>query len=247
MTLLALVLGLAVVAAIYFSSHPSKPPTPEVSKPPSVTPTAPLVVASPSPGAIAPPSPEEQASSTPRPISPSSESLAQARSDTSNPGKAARSLETAPIPPLEGKSIDYLFGALPRQDFTKSAPSYLLEIIKSGGGNIFDAGNGYMRLKGDSGQASLQIALYPDVNGHPYLAIAWGNLGGPDFTHLSFFTERDGRMVAADRTMLPVLDSDKLRFEPAHIGLTLVVRDSNGKVLSKWNWNRDRARFEFAK
>jgi hypothetical protein len=39
-TLLAIVIGLVVGATIYFSSHPSKPATPDVSKPPSVTPEA---------------------------------------------------------------------------------------------------------------------------------------------------------------------------------------------------------------
>ena len=54
-------------------------------------------------------------------------------------------------------------------------------------------------------------------------------------------------MVPADRTILPVGDADKLRFELPRIGLTLVVQDSSGKVLSKWTWNVARARFEFAK
>jgi len=50
------VLAIIIVAAINFSSHPSKSPKPEVSKPPSVTPAAPLVVETSSPAAVATPS-----------------------------------------------------------------------------------------------------------------------------------------------------------------------------------------------
>jgi hypothetical protein len=147
----------------------------------------------------------------------------------------------------EGKQIDYFFSVLPPQDFTTSAPSDLLQIIKSGRGNIFDLPNGYMYLKGNRAQVSLQIALFLyDNKRRPLLAIAWGNLGGPDFTHLSFFNfnERDGRMVATNRAIFPIQDSDKIQFELPREGQTVKVSDSGGEVRSKWSWNPDRARFE---
>jgi hypothetical protein len=60
------VLALVVVAAIlYFSSHPSKPTTPDVLKPPSVTPAAPLVVVTPSQAAVTTPFVEAKAPPTP--------------------------------------------------------------------------------------------------------------------------------------------------------------------------------------
>src|SRR5208282_4209096 len=49
------VLSLVAVAAIYFSSHPSKPPTREVAVQPSAQPTAPVAVAIPSPSISATP------------------------------------------------------------------------------------------------------------------------------------------------------------------------------------------------
>ena len=51
------VLSLVAVAAIYFSSHPSKPPTREVAVQPSAQPTAPVAVAIPTPSISVTPSP----------------------------------------------------------------------------------------------------------------------------------------------------------------------------------------------
>ena len=56
---------------------------------------------------------------------------------------------------------------VPRQDFTKSAPSDLLQIIRSGGENILDRRNGYMFLKGDRAQVSLRIALFRERESAP--------------------------------------------------------------------------------
>jgi hypothetical protein len=149
---------------------------------------------------------------------------------------------------VKSKGIADYFRALPPQEFTKSAPSDLLRIIRSGKGKSrLDSRNGFMFLEGEGEQVSLGIALFLDANRLPLLAIAWGKLHQPDFTHLSFFTEKDDRMIPADRTILPVGDSDKLQFELPQIGLTLVVRDASGKVISKWTWNIDRARFELSK
>ena len=62
MTLQALVIGLAVVATIYFSSHhPSKPPTAEVALQPSTQPTVPLAVPIPGLPTSATPAREESA------------------------------------------------------------------------------------------------------------------------------------------------------------------------------------------
>jgi hypothetical protein len=152
-----------------------------------------------------------------------------------------------PQQPPEGRQIDYFFSALPSQVFTTSPPSDLLLIIKSGGDNIFDLANGYMFLKGDGAQISLQIALFLyDANRRPLLAIAWGDQGGPDFTRLSFFSfnEKDGRMVQTNRTIFPVPDSERIRFELPRVGQTVKVWNSNGKLLSEWTWNSDHARFE---
>jgi len=54
-----------------------------------------------------------------------------------------------------------------------------------------------MRLTGDGAQVSLQIALFRFEDKTPLLAISWGDLEKPDFTHVSFFTEKEGRMILA--------------------------------------------------
>ena len=226
--------GVIYLAIVAFHSRPPPPQSPS-SPVPAVTPIPPVIV-TPTVGEKVPPTPEVT-------VQPTTQPTARATPTTQpTTPPPTRSPERTPEP--VGKGIDDYFGALPPQDFTKSAPSDLLQIIRSGGKNILDRPNGYMFLNGDRAQVSLQIALFRDASQRPFLAIAWGNMGGPDFTHLSFFTERDGRMVPAKRTILPVGDSDELRFELPRIGLTLVVRDSSGKVLSKWTWNGERERFE---
>lgn len=136
------------------------------------------------------------------------------------------------------QSIVEYFLAIPRQTFTEGSPDELLAIIKRGeSGSFIDSKNGFMRLTGDGAQVSLQIALFRYDDKSPLLAVAWGELEQPDFTHLTFFHEKDGKMVVADRTILPVADSTKHRFELPRHGRTVTVRDAKSKVLSKWTWD----------
>jgi hypothetical protein len=135
------------------------------------------------------------------------------------------------------KGIADYFRELPQQEFTESSPSYLME---SGLKRLIDSRNGYMFLEGNGAQVSLEIALFLYPNRQPLLAVAWGNYMEEAFTHLSFFTERNGRMVPFDRAILPVSDSGDLRFELPRKGLTVVIRDASGKVFSQWTWNRTR-------
>lgn len=132
---------------------------------------------------------------------------------------------------------DYFLG-IPSQDFTEGSPAELLAIIKRGEGrSLLDTKRGYMRLSGDGAQVSLQIALFRYADKSPLLAISYGILEEPDFTHVSFFTEKNGKMILADRTILPVPDSDENRFELPHHGRTIIIRDARGKILSQWTWD----------
>jgi hypothetical protein len=135
------------------------------------------------------------------------------------------------------KGIADYFRELPQQEFTESSPAYLM---RSGLNRLIDSRNGYMFLEGNGAQGSLEIALFLYPNRLPLLAIAWGNYLEESFTHLSFYTESYGEMVPADRAILPVRDSGDLRFELPRKGLTVVIRDSSGKVTSQWTWNRTR-------
>lgn len=94
-----------------------------------------------------------------------------------------------------------------------------------------------MFLEGEGEQVSLQIALFLYADRGPLLAIAWGKLDKPDFTHLSFFTEEEGKMVSVDTAIFPINNSGGVRFELPRFGRTVIVRDSGGKVVSKWTWN----------
>lgn len=136
------------------------------------------------------------------------------------------------------KSIDDYFLEIPRQGFTEGSPTELLAIINRGeGSSLIDKKNGYIRLEGDGAQVSLQIVLFRYVDHAPLLAVAWGNLEEPDFTHVTFFIEKNGKMIVANRTIFPVPDSDNHRFELPQVSRTIIVRDPNGKVLSKHTWS----------
>jgi hypothetical protein len=135
------------------------------------------------------------------------------------------------------KGIADYFLELPQQEFTEGPP---IDLMNSGLNRLIDSRNGYMFLEGNGAQVSLEIALFLYPNRQPLLAVAWGNYMEEAFTHLSFFTERNGRMVSFNRAILPVSDSGDLRFELPRKGLTVVIRDSSGKVTSLWTWNRTR-------
>lgn len=143
------------------------------------------------------------------------------------------------------KSIADYFSGIPPQDFTEGTPTQLLAIIKRGEGkNLLDAKNGYMRLEGDGAQVSLQIVLFRFADKEPLLAVAYGILEEPEFTHVSFFTEKNGKMILANRAILPVPDSKERRFELPRFGRTITVRDPKGAPLSKYTWDGERFRNE---
>jgi hypothetical protein len=138
--------------------------------------------------------------------------------------------------------VDY-FLEMPWQDFIDISPSNLVKNTAGPGGfgnSFIDSHNGYIFFDGNGAQVSLRIALFRYANRRPLLAIAWGNYLEESFTHLSFYTESYGEMVPVGRAILPVRDSGDLRFELPRKGLTLVVRNARGKVLSQRTWNRER-------
>jgi hypothetical protein len=140
------------------------------------------------------------------------------------------------------KDIADYFGALPPHEFTESAPSYLVKLIRRGAlrNSFIDVHNGFMSVERDGAQGALEIALFLYPNRQPLLAVASTDYPEEGFTHLSFFTEREGEMVPVKRAILPVPDAADLRFALPRLGLTLVVWDLDGNVASKWTWNRTR-------
>ena len=136
------------------------------------------------------------------------------------------------------KGIADYFIAIPQQSFTEGSPAELVKNIQNGNnGSILDSKNGYMRHVGDGAQVSLQIALFRFEDKTPLLVVTWGLLEEPDFTHVTLFTEKDGKMIPADRKILPVADSKDPRFERPRYGRTITVRDANQNILSKWTWS----------
>jgi hypothetical protein len=114
-------------------------------------------------------------------------------------------------------------------------------MMKRGDGNsLVDTKNGYMRLEGDGAQVSLQIALFRYSDKSPLLAVSWGNLEEADFTHLTFFVEKNGKMVVVDRHIFPHPDSDEHVFELPRYGRTVTVRNVKNAIISKYEWTGEK-------
>lgn len=155
-------------------------------------------------------------------------------------GLACLMVATVRSPAASETVVDY-FLALPQQVFHEATPGELLDIMKRGEGeSIVDAENGFLRLEGDGAQVSLQVALFRYEDKRPLLVVAWGELEEPEFTHLTFFEEKDGKMAVARRGIFPVADSSEVRFELPREGRTVIVRDATGSIVSKWMWKGDK-------
>ena len=155
-------------------------------------------------------------------------------------GLACLTIATMRSPAANDTVVDCFLG-LPEQVFHRGTPSELLDIMKRGEGeSVVDAENGFLRLEGADGQVSLQVALFRFADKRPLLAVAWGEQDEAEFTHLTFFEEKDGRMSVARRSIFPVADSSELRFELSKEGRTVMVRDATGTVVSKWAWKGDK-------
>jgi hypothetical protein len=131
--------------------------------------------------------------------------------------------------------VDYVL-ELPENTFEVGNHSFLRLIQEEGNGNI-DARNGFINFNGGAVDGPLQIALFTSREQPPLIAIVRGDYMGEAFNHLNFFVESNGRMVAANRMILPVLDDDKIRFDLPQYGVTVNVRKPDGTLLSRWTWN----------
>ena len=155
-------------------------------------------------------------------------------------GLACLMIATMRSPAASDTVVD-CFLALPEQVFHQGTPSELLDIMKRGEGeSIVDTEKGFLRLEGDGTQVSLQVVLLRFEDKRPLLVVAWGERDEAEFTHLTFFEEKGGRMTVARRSIFPVADSSELRFELPHQGRTVTVRDATGSILSKWAWKGDK-------
>jgi hypothetical protein len=131
--------------------------------------------------------------------------------------------------------VDYVL-ELPQNTFEVSNYSLIRSIKEEGSGNI-DVRNGFIYYNGNAVDGPLQIALFTSREESPMIAIVRGDYMGADFNHLNFYVESNGRMVAANRMMLPVLDDDKIRFDLPQYGVIVSVRKPDGTLLSRWTWN----------
>ena len=135
-------------------------------------------------------------------------------------------------------TISDCFLKLPAGSFLEIPASELLRKVTKNKQGILDTKNGYLLVEGDGAQVSLQAALFRLPDGHPLLAVAYGELELPDFTHIGFFIEQDGKMLPSRRIEFPFpADGGNLRFELPRIGRTIIVKNLRGKTVAKVTWN----------
>ncbi|MEO7165830.1 MAG: hypothetical protein ABI787_03025 [Spartobacteria bacterium] len=140
----------------------------------------------------------------------------------------------------EPKGIESYFIRLPEDStFLEGKPDQLLGYIRRGQGTV-DIKNGYLFLRGDGAQVSLQIALFRYKDGSPLLAVSYGELEQTDFTRLAFFIEKDGNMTPTEAVSFPVSPNGKFVYELPHYGRVITVKDEAGKLVARVRFDGER-------
>ncbi|MDQ3117138.1 MAG: hypothetical protein M3Q86_11135 [Verrucomicrobiota bacterium] len=136
--------------------------------------------------------------------------------------------------------VEAYFARLPENSvFLEGKSTELLEHIHRGQG-IVDTKNGYLLLRGDGAQVSLQVALFRYNDGRPLLAVSYGLLEEADFTQLAFFVEQNGKMVPTNSIDFPSQMDGKHVYELPRHGRVIKVRDAAGKLVAQARFNGER-------
>jgi len=132
------------------------------------------------------------------------------------------------------KGIEEYFLELPESaEFLEGKPAQLLNYIHNNHQGEVDRENGYLTFNGDGAQVSLQVALFRYQDRRPLLAVSYGLLEQPDYTHLAFFEEREGKMRPASIAFPVKPAGNKYVFELPHRGRVITVKDQRGKIVGK--------------
>ena len=136
---------------------------------------------------------------------------------------------------------DY-FQKLPADVFEVPAPQ-LWRWLQQMKDAVVDIPNGYIQCEGDGAQGDFTVVLFRYKDGSPLLAICQGEPAETDSWFLQFYKlGSSGRMEEVTRTIFPLPDELRRKFELPRHGRTVVVRETkSGKVRSRFTW--DGARF----
>ena len=137
----------------------------------------------------------------------------------------------------EATSIVDYYLLLPKEDFEAPPLAWLDHNAK-----VVDKENGYISITGDGAQPSFDVALFKFRDGRPLLAVCSGELEGDDSVNLKFYQlGPDKRMHEAPRTIFPIADSEKLKYDLPRQGRTIVVRNlKTGKIVYRVTWDGEK-------
>lgn len=136
--------------------------------------------------------------------------------------------------------VDY-FQRLPEQTLEAPAPQ-MWKFIQDSKGAVVDIANGYIQCAGDGAQGDFSVALFRYKDDRPLMAVCQGEPAETDFWYLHFYGLDDkGNFVRLDRSLIPLGNEPRRKFELPRKGRTIVVSDSkSGKVQAKFTWNGER-------
>ena len=133
--------------------------------------------------------------------------------------------------------IDY-FQRLPDQALEASAPE-MWRFVQRSKDAVIDVANGYIRCAGDGAQGDFAVALFRYKDDRPLLAVCQGEPAETDYWYLHFYApDADGNLQKLDRSLVPLGNEPRRRFELPRKGRTIVVSDTkSGKVQARFTWD----------
>ena len=135
-------------------------------------------------------------------------------------------------------TISDYFQRLAAPSFLEVPASQLLRHTKGNKLDVVDTKNGFLFIQGDGAQVSLEAALFRYSDGHPLIAVSYGELEVADFINIEFFLEKDGKIIPARQIAFPFpTNGGKLRFDLPRVGRTIIVKNPQGKTVAKITWN----------
>ena len=150
-------------------------------------------------------------------------------------------------------TVEDYFLMLPAGPWLEGTPREQLKYIRDNKQGVIDIKNGYISLDGYNEQPSIQVTFFADRADSVLVAVCYGLLGKPSFTHLAFFeqaSDPDGgltpqkRLIPVKRDIFPVGDAPSgAYFSLPREGKTITVYDdTSGTVRRRFTWGEERFR-----
>ena len=150
-------------------------------------------------------------------------------------------------------NIEDYFLMLPAGPYLQGSAREQLKYIRDNKQGVIDIANGYISLNGYGEQPSIQVTFFADRADSVLVAVCYGLMGKPDFTHLAFFEQApdpDGgltpqkRLVPVKRDIFPVGNAPSgAYFGLPREGKTITLYDqTSSAVRRRFTWGEERFR-----